>query len=95
MHHRLQLPAKALARLPSITADVPANVSRGTLSSNGFLTEANATRLSHSNDSYKPSYTGRLIHGDIVGPFVSSHVYGYRYALVLIDDHSRLKAVFP
>ena len=94
MHHRLQLPSKAIARLPRIASDIPENVSRGHLTSSGHLTEANAARLSHSSNSYSPSYTGRLIHGDIVGPFISSHLFGYKYALVLIDDHSRLKAVF-
>ena len=56
---------------------------------------ANATRHSHSSpDVYKPSYVGRLIHADIVGPFKVSATGGYRYALVLVDDHSRFKFVY-
>ena len=33
------------------------------------------------------------MHGDIVGPFMRSHGRGYRYMLVLVDDHSRYLAV--
>ena len=43
---------------------------------------------------YKPSYVGRLIHADIVGPFRISIVGHFKYVLVLTDDHSRFKSVF-
>ena len=28
---------------------------------------------------------------DIVGPFDASHIHGYRWILVMVDDHSRFK----
>ena len=37
----------------------------------------------------------RLFHGDIVGPFKTSAIGGYKYCLVLVDDHSREKFIFP
>ena len=30
---------------------------------------------------------------DIVGPFTASHVHGFKYILVVVDDHSRYKFV--
>ena len=94
LQRRLQLPASSVSKLPKLTADAPKSLNKIDVDSSGHLTEANAPRLPHTGSVYKPSYVGRLIHGDIVGPFVSSHVSHYRYALVLVDDHSRLKAVY-
>jgi len=57
--------------------------------------EANATRHSHAAPPvYKPSYVGRLIHADIVGPFRLSITGHFKYILVLTDDHSRFKSVY-
>ena len=28
---------------------------------------------------------------DIVGPFDASHIHGFRWILVMVDDHSRFK----
>jgi hypothetical protein len=39
---------------------------------------ANAKRLSHKGKLYQPSYPGRLLHMDIVGPFTSSLIHGFR-----------------
>ena len=55
---------------------------------------ANAARLPHPADRYAPSYPGRLIHADIAGPFIPSAHGHFRYTLVLVDDHSRFKAVY-
>ena len=30
---------------------------------------------------------------DIVGPFTASHVHGFKWILVVVDDHSRYKFV--
>ena len=55
---------------------------------------ANATRQAHpKKDVYKPSHVGRLLHMDVVGPFKPSAVGMFRYALVIVDDHSRFKFV--
>ena len=46
-----------------------------------------------SNDVYKASHVGRLLHADIVGPFKPSASGAFKYALVVVDDHSRFKAI--
>jgi hypothetical protein len=57
--------------------------------------EANATRHAHNaSPVYVPSYVGRLVHADIVGPFRLSFIGRYQYVLVLTDDHSRFKTVY-
>ena len=94
LHLRLNLPPSSIRRLSTMTSDVPESVAKGTADASGFLTEANAKRIEHTESLYKPTYTGRLIHGDIAGPFKRSHCYGYQYMLVLTDDHSRLRAVY-
>ena len=33
------------------------------------------------------------MHGDIVGPFKTSAIGSFQYALVLVDDHTRYKFV--
>ena len=33
------------------------------------------------------------MHADIVGPFTTSFNGGYKYALILVDDHTRFKFV--
>jgi transposase InsO family protein len=35
------------------------------------------------------------VHADIVGPFRTSHRGSFKYLLVLVDDHSRLKMAYP
>jgi transposase InsO family protein len=50
--------------------------------------------LPHTVDRYEPSHPGRLIHADIVGPFISSKVGRFQYALVLVDDHTRFKMLY-
>ena len=78
-----------------MAADVPHKIADLRGSRCVHCLEANATRAGHSNkDVYKPSYAGRLIHADIVGPFKRSAVGGFHYVLVLVDDHSRHKFVY-
>ena len=93
LHRRLHLGIDKIRKLPDCTADVPASAAKGHLSSCDACLQANATRLPHSGSKYKKSYVGKLIHGDIVGPFRRSMIGGYQYMLVLTDDHSRFKSV--
>ena len=94
LHHRLHLSPSIIARLPSLASDMPAKLSRLAGAPCPHCMEANATRHPHAaSDVYKPSYVGRLTHADIVGPFKRSVGGHFRYALVLVDDHSRYKAV--
>ncbi|KAL1526394.1 hypothetical protein AB1Y20_015107 [Prymnesium parvum] len=46
-----------------------------------------------TSSRYQPSHVGRLVHADIVGPFISSRAGAYKYALILVDDYSRFKSV--
>eukprot|EP00965_Chrysotila_dentata_P083259 2746766-Pleurochrysis_carterae.AAC.1 len=76
-----------------LTADAPHSLRHASPPSCAAYAEANSTRLPHPNELYKPSHPGRLIHVDVSGPFLSSVDGGCRYALVIVDDHSRFKAV--
>ena len=95
LHRRLHAGLDRLKRLASTTADAPAGVATATDLNRGPFVEANATRVPHSGSGYSPSYPGRLVHADILGPFTPSRTAGYRYVLVLVDDDSRLKAAYP
>ena len=75
------------------SADAPPRLSKMHDLSCPHCTEANATHVPHKGSRYKPSHVGRLVHGDIVGPFKRSHGQGYQYMLVLVDDHSRALGV--
>ena len=95
LHHRLHLSPQVIARLHHFASDIPSKVGHHRGSICPHCVEANATKLPHkSNDIYKPSYPGRLIHCDLVGPFLPSVIGGFQYALVLVDDHSRYKFVY-
>ena len=93
IHRRLHVGFDLIRRLSSFAADVPQNIRTGRAESCEHCKEANATHLPHSSSAYAPSHVGRLIHADIVGPFRRS-TCGFTYMLVLIDDHSRFKAVY-
>ena len=93
IHRRLHIGPRRLRSLPKLTADAPNNLSSVSEISCPACIEANATHLSHSGRRYQPSEPGRLIHGDIAGPFTRS-VKGNRWALILVDDHSRFKFVY-
>ena len=93
VHRRLHVNEKYLKRLPDITSDAPSSLKTADVPSCPHCVEANATHVPHRGQRYKPSHVGRLVHGDIVGPFVRSHGRGYQYMLVLVDDHSRYLAV--
>eukprot|EP00965_Chrysotila_dentata_P140208 4635342-Pleurochrysis_carterae.AAC.1 len=94
MHQRLHAGATRLRQLPTLTADAPSSLARGRFGGCGACTEANATRLPHTTSHYRESYPGRLIHADIAGPSLRSHNGGHQYALFLVDDHTRYKAVY-
>ena len=93
VHRRLHINHEYLKRLPSITSDAPQSLKKAEPHSCEHCTEANATHLPHKGAKYRPSHVGRLVHGDIVGPFKRSHGRGFQYMLVLVDDHSRFLAV--
>lgn len=87
-----------MRRLPSCTADAPAILNHCPRLSCAACTEANASHVSHSHASNysatKPSKStrpGQLVYADVAGPFVDSAVGGYKWALILVDDHSRYK----
>eukprot|EP00965_Chrysotila_dentata_P093561 3091552-Pleurochrysis_carterae.AAC.1 len=81
LHRRLHIGASRLRRLPSLTADAPASLAAGRLDGCAACAEANATKLSHSAELYKPSHVGRLIHADIAGPFVRTRHGNFQYVL--------------
>ena len=84
-----------LQRLGTYSVDIASKISKLEGAPCIHCMEANATRQSHSSPPvYKPSYVGRLIHADIVGPFRISIVGHFKYVLVLTDDHSRFKSVY-
>ena len=95
LHHRLHVSPSILQRLPRLSRDVPDKLHSHTSGSPCIhCTEANAQRLPHNSDGvYRSSYPGRLVHGDIVGPFKTSAIGSFQYALVLVDDHTRYKFV--
>ena len=93
MNRRLHVNAEYLRRLPELTTDAPKGLVTADVPSCEHCAEANATHVPHKGKRYKPSHVGRLVHGDIVGPFQRSHGRGYQYMLVLVDDHSRTLAV--
>eukprot|EP00965_Chrysotila_dentata_P023502 779001-Pleurochrysis_carterae.AAC.1 len=70
MHRRLHAGASRLRSLPSLTADAPPALARGRFDGCDACVEANACRLPHDGQHYRPTYAGRLIHADIAGPFV-------------------------
>eukprot|EP00965_Chrysotila_dentata_P006403 208646-Pleurochrysis_carterae.AAC.3 len=81
-----------LKRLTELTSDAPRSLQHATPSC-ASLAEANRTRLAHKGDNYSPRYAGRLIHMDIAGPFQAYLDSGRRYALIIVGDHTRFKAV--
>ena len=83
-----------LRNLVTSCADAPQALKTAREHSCPACLEANATRHGHPSAKYQRSYPGRLIHADIVGPFHPSHIHGYRYMLVMVDDHSRFKQVY-
>ena len=89
LQRRLHVGQDLIRRLPDVTSDAPSNLKSGRVHSCASSMEANATRLSHKHDRYTPSYVGRLVHADIVGPFKRSLHGSHQYLLVLVDDHSR------
>eukprot|EP00965_Chrysotila_dentata_P084131 2777303-Pleurochrysis_carterae.AAC.1 len=88
MHRRLHIGSTHLRSLPSMTADAPSSLARGSHDGCDACTEAHATRHPHNTPRYKPSYAGRLIHADIAGPFLPSQRGHFQYALILVDDHT-------
>ena len=94
MHRRLHISLERLKRLVHTTADAPNSLSTATHAHCDDCIEANAKRLPHRSKRYKPSYVGKVVHMDIVGPLAASHIHGYKYVLVLVDDHSRFKMTY-
>ena len=93
LHRRLHVGNNLIRRLADFAADIPASIKKGKAHDCDICKTANATRVPHPGKSYQPSHVGRLIHGDLAGPFKRSH-HGFLYFLVLVDDHSRFKQVY-
>eukprot|EP00965_Chrysotila_dentata_P187806 6172362-Pleurochrysis_carterae.AAC.1 len=93
MHRRLHCGGARLKKLSDLTSDAPQSLRHAAMPSCEACAEANATRLPHSSELYKPWHPGRLIHVDVSGPVLPSVDGGRRYALVIVDDHFRFKAV--
>jgi len=93
LHRRLHVGYNLIKRLADAAADVPASIKKGFAHDCEACKAANATHVPHPGKGYQPSHVGRLIHGDLAGPFQRSH-HGFRYFLILVDDHSRFKQVY-
>ena len=93
LHRRLHIGYDLIRKLGSFTADIPKSIAKGKAHDCEHCKLANATRVPHPGKGYRPSHVGRLIHGDMAGPFVRSQ-HGFFYFLVLVDDHSRFKQVY-
>ena len=94
MHRRLHISLDRIKQLVTTTADAPPCLRQAAHVHCDDCVTANATRLPHSGDNYHESHIGRVIHGDIVGPFKFSLNSHAQYMLVLVDDHSRFKFVY-
>ena len=93
LHRRLHIGHDTIRRLGTTSSDVPTSISKAHAPDCVHCKTANATRVPHPGKAYAPSHVGRLIHGDIAGPFKRSQ-HGFTYFLVLVDDHSRFKQVY-
>ena len=94
LHRRLHVSLDHLRRLGERSADTPAHIAAARELTCPICAEANSTRLPHGHSQYTPTHAGRLVHADIVGPFVSAFFGGHKYALILVDDHTRFKFVY-
>ena len=94
LHRRLHVSLDHLRRLGERSADAPEHIAAARSLTCPVCAEANSTRLPHGHSQYHPTHAGRLVHADIVGPFVASFFGGYKYALILVDDHTRFKFVY-
>ena len=94
MNRRLHLGRDRLRALVDLTADAPKRLGSAGSPLREHWTEANAPHLAHPGEGYTPSHAGRLVHGDIVGPFRTSHHGQYKWALILVDDHTRFKMAY-
>eukprot|EP00965_Chrysotila_dentata_P138100 4568236-Pleurochrysis_carterae.AAC.1 len=92
IHRRLHAGTARIKALPTLTADAPSSLKASHPPACSACLEANAARQPHPGEHYTPTYPGRLIHIDIAGPFVESVDGARKYALVLVDDHTRFKA---
>ena len=93
LHRRLHVGYDLIRKLGQTSQDVPSNIVKGLAHDCPHCKVANATRVPHTGKKYAPSHVGRLVHGDLAGPFKRS-THGFVYFLVLVDDHSRYKHVY-
>ena len=92
MHRRLHVSLDHFKKLVAHTVDAPSSVPKAVQAHCDDCVTANAKRLSHKGKLYEPSHCGHLLHMDIVGPFTTSHVHGFKWIFVVVDDHSRYNA---
>ena len=91
MHRRLHVSLERLKHLVHTTADAPASLSTATHTRTATTASRgqHAKRLPHKGFRYQPSYVGKVVHMDIVGPLAASHIHGYKYVLVLVWTTTR------
>ena len=75
MHRRLHVSLDRMKKLVASTVDAPASLAGATHAHCDDCMTANAKRLPHSSKKYKPSYPGKIVHMDIVGPLMASHIH--------------------
>ena len=83
MHRRLNVSLERLKRIMHSGGDKAATLS-GTAHANAI----------DANQQYMPSYVGKTVHMDLVGQLSASHICGYKYVLILVDDHSQFKVTY-
>ena len=93
LHRRLHIGYDTIRKLGTTSSDVPMSIVKAHAPDCEHCKTANATRVPHPGKAYAPSHVGRLVHGDLAGPFKRSQ-HGFAYFLVLVDDHSRFKQVY-
>ena len=94
LHRRLHVSLESIRRLGTRSSDAPEHVASATQITCAMCAEANSSRTPHGDSQYAPTHAGRLVHADIVGPFTNSFFGGSKYALLLVDDHTRFKFVY-
>ena len=94
MHRRLHLGVGRIRKLATMTSDAPACLSHAKHAPCHACVEANAAHLPHTTSRGISPHDVPLVHMDVAGPFKTSK-RGNNYLLVLVDDRTRFKSVYP
>ncbi len=86
LYRRFHIGLQAMQQLHTFVADAPANIASAT-----YLTAASndPPQVPILTTTWCSSHCGRLVHGEVLGPFPPSAVGGHRWLIILVDDHSR------